>query len=115
MYGKVVEVDDTYDALIRKNYARRGYTNVTDEEFQNDARLMEEMLAPFEVGDTIVYFDGYYFSIDEKPIEFDGMYASHKFDSLPHAIALQRPEYLREILGDVDYWRSRERPERLQD
>jgi hypothetical protein len=115
VYGKVVNADDTYDTLIRMNYVRRGYTNVTDEELQNDARMMEEMLTPFEVGDIVVYFDGCYFSVGEEPIEFEGLYASHKLDRLPHAIALKRPEYLREVLGDVNYWLSRERPERLQD
>lgn len=115
VFGKVVEADATYESLIRADYAQRGYSSVTDEEIQNDARMMEEMLAPFAVGETVIYLDGCYFSLGEAPIEFEGLYASHKLDRLPHAVAIEQPNYLRQILGDTAYWFERERPDRQQD
>jgi len=115
VYGRIVETDATYEALIRADYARRGYATVTDEEIHNDACMMEEMLAPFEVGETIAYLDGCYFRLEETPIEFEGLFASHKFDRLPHASALERADHLREVLGAKSYWFERERPDRLQE
>ena len=98
-YGNIVETDDTYEALIRDEFVRRG-SNLTQEEVQRYARLMEEMLSPFDVGDTVVYLDGCYFSLDEAPIEFEGLYASHKLERLPRAIALDRPAHLLSFLCD---------------
>lgn len=115
VYAAVVEIDDTYENLIRTDYARGGYTSVTDEDIRNDASLMEEMLEPFNVGEIIVYFDGEYFKLGAQLIEFEGLFARHKLERLPHAVALDHPEYLREHLGGSAYWFERERPDRNQD
>ena len=69
-------------------------------------------LAPFAVGQIVVYLDGSYWPLDATDIAFDGYYASHRLARLPHAEALEEPERLRALLGDKGYWLDRERPDR---
>ena len=51
--------------------------------------------------------DGRLFEKDARDVEFAGIYASHKFDRLPHAEALTRRSVEEEVLASPDYWRSR--------
>jgi hypothetical protein len=73
---------------------------------------MTEVVSHFEVGDSVVYLDGAYWTVDSTQLEFDGYYASHKLDRLPHAEALNDPPSLRAMLGNKQYWLDRERPDR---
>jgi len=111
-YGKVVEVDATYEGLIRADYERRGFDDITDDEIQDEARMMADILAGFAIGETIIYLDGCYLPLAQAPIAFDGVFASHSFDRLPHADALQAPERLSAALGVKSYWLAREKPDR---
>ena len=66
----------------------------------------------FDVGDVVVYLDGNYFRLDSTDIDLEGLYSLHKFERLPHAQTLDEPGYLRRLLGEPNYWRERERPDR---
>lgn len=112
VYAKVIEVDASYEQLVPADHERRGHAAINESHIRHDAEVMEDMLSPFSVGDIIVYLDGLYHAVDDAPVEFDGMHAHHKLDQLPHAAALTRPEALREVLGEPDYWRSREHKDR---
>jgi len=114
VYAKIVEVDATYKDLISADYRRRGYKTVSNENIAQDADAMERALTPFRVGEVIVYFDGSYFSLEgDGPVEFEGWYASHKLDQLPHVVACNDPAHLRGLLGETSYWLERELPDRL--
>lgn len=112
VYAKVIEVDASYEKLVRADFERRGYAMIKETDIRHDAQVIEEMLSPFSVGDIVVYLDGVYHLIDEAPVEFEGMHARHKMARLPHATALTRPEALLSVLGDPGYWRTRERKDR---
>ena len=112
VFAKIVEVDATYDQLLAEDAQRRGLKSVTQDDIRDVAASMERALAPFPIGATIVYLDGEYFLVDATNIEFEGLYARHKLERLPHAIALEQPEHLRAFLSDTKYWLAHERPNR---
>lgn len=92
--------------------ALRGLHGISDQEIEEWAAGMAEMLDHFEVGDIIVYLDGAYWTVDSTDLAFDGYYASHRLDRLPHAQALADPPLLDRVLGDANYWFERELGER---
>lgn len=112
IFAEVRETELSLLELGRREVEARGLENVTDEEIVEWADGMIESLSHFEVGDIVVYLDGAYWTVDSENVEFDGYYASHKFERLPHAIALSDPEHLDEFLGNQDYWLTRELPDR---
>ena len=80
------------EELGRREVKAMGLTTVTDQEISEWAEAMEETLSHFDIGDIVVYLDGSYWTVDSKDIAFDGYFASHKLDRLPHAEALSEPE-----------------------
>src|SRR5213078_1927329 len=88
----------------------RGFTSITDQECAELATGMERALAAFRIGDVVVYVDGEYLALDAKRVRFDGYFAAHDLDVLPHAEALGDPEVLLRTLGDGAYWLDRELP-----
>ncbi|TMJ11307.1 MAG: hypothetical protein E6G94_16315 [Alphaproteobacteria bacterium] len=113
--AEVRETDVPLVEFGRREVAMRGLEHVSEAEIADWAEGMAEMLDNFEVGDTIAYLDGSYWQVDETGIHFDGYYASHRLDRLPHAEALQGPELLDRLLGDPKYWFERERADRGED
>jgi hypothetical protein len=114
-FAKIVDVDSTYEEILTKDAKTRGLKTVTPEDIAHYAATMRDLLAPLELGATIVYLDGRYFQIDETDIEFEGFHARHKLDRLPHALTREDPDYLLRTLGDMQYWSDRERPNRHDD
>ena len=112
VYAEVRETDIPLIELGRREVAARGLKTVTEDDIRQWAESMAEELEPFAVGDIVVYLDGTYWRVDATDVEFDGYYASHSFDRLPHAEALEDPAVLRAVLGDKQYWLDRERPDR---
>jgi hypothetical protein len=108
----VRETDVPLVEFGRREVAARGLKDIPEAEIEDWAEGMAEMLDNFEIGDTIVYLDGSYWRIDERDIHFDGYYASHHLDRLPHAEALRDPALLDRFLGDTKYWFERELPDR---
>lgn len=115
VFAEVRETDIPLIELGRREVAARGLKTVTEQDIAEWAEGMEEMLDRFEVGDTVVYLDGHYWTVGSRDVEFEGFYASHKLDHLPHEEALDDPPRLRAILGDRQYWLDRERPDRESD
>lgn len=110
--AEVRETDLSFEELGRREVDRRGLLDISEDEIKDWAAGMADVLEPFAVGDIVVYLDGSYFNIYAEKINFDGYFASHDFDRLPHAKALENPTILLEILGGVDYWTDRELPDR---
>ena len=114
-FARVVEADTDYRAFVSEDRARGEYNDDDPGELDSLALWLEESLADFEVGRTISYFDGRYFDLEAKPIEFEGLFARHKLKRLPHLDALSSPGHLRAALGAPSYWLERERPGRDDD
>ena len=111
-YAQVRETDLTLGEISRRDAARRGLKDVSDEMHEKWADWMTQALAGFELGQIVVYVDGHYLPIDATDVSFSGFHAHHSFNRLPHAEALQQPERLRDVLGKREYWTERERPDR---
>lgn len=111
VFAVVRETEIPLIELGRREAAARGWA-VTEEEIEEWAEGMAEAFAAFEVGDILVYLDGEYWLRDATGIAFDGDFASHRFDRLPHADALADPPLLQRVLGDAHYWFDRELPDR---
>ncbi|WP_137753483.1 hypothetical protein [Sphingopyxis sp. L1A2A] len=112
VFAEVRETDIPLIELGRREAAARGLKTVTERDIAEWAEGMAETLDKFEVGDIVVYLDGAYWTVDSTDVQFDGYYASHKFDRLPHAEALDDQPRLRQILGEKQYWFDRKRPDR---
>jgi hypothetical protein len=111
-YAEVRKTDIPLHVLGRREVERRGLADISDGDIEEWAVGMTEMLDCFDVGDIVVYLDGSYWTVDSTDIAFEGYFASHKLDRLPHAQALEEPAMLDRILGDKQYWLDRELPER---
>jgi predicted RNA-binding Zn-ribbon protein involved in translation (DUF1610 family) len=106
-FARVVEVDRTYADIVREDFAARG-SDVDEEDIAHGAEWMANALADLAVGDIVVYLDGVYLKADTTNFVYDGWFAQHDFDRLPHAVALEQPSALRDMLGNKQYWLDRE-------
>lgn len=106
-FARVVEVDRTYADIVHEDLAKRS-SAVDEEDVEQGAEWMAEALADVAVGDIVVYLDGSYLNIDITNFAYDGWFAQHDFDRLPHAVAREQPAALRDTLGDKEYWLERE-------
>jgi predicted RNA-binding Zn-ribbon protein involved in translation (DUF1610 family) len=106
-YARVIDVDRTYADIVREDFKSRG-SDDDEEDIVHGVQWMAEALAEFAVGDIVVYLDGSYLKLDTANFAYDGWFAQHDFDRLPHAEALTNPATLRDTLGDQQYWLDRE-------
>ncbi len=106
-FARVIDVDRTYADIVRDDLARRDI-EVNDEIVGEGVEWMTEAFADLKIGDIVIYLDGAYLSIDTTNFAYDGWYAQHDFDRLPHVVALKQPGALQATLGDKDYWLERE-------
>ena len=114
VFAQVAEIDRTYQDIVRMDFKSRGY-EPDPETIENCALWMAEAVAELQLGEIVVYLDGCYFPVHQQAIEFEGDYAFHQFDRLPHAMALETTDALRNMLGEKSYWFDRERPDRQDD
>jgi hypothetical protein len=115
IFAVVRETEIPLIELGRREAGARGLKDVPEEEIAEWAEMMTEIFADFEVGDVVVYLDGFYWKSDSTDIAFDGYFASHTLARLPHAEALDDPAHLSRMLGNARYWLDRERPDRERD
>lgn len=108
-YAVVRHTDIPLIELARREAAAIGLRSRTERDHEEWATVMAEMLEPFQIGDIVVYLDGRYFPLHAKNIRFDGIFATHDLDALPHAAALHDASALAEVLGRKAYWLTRER------
>ena len=112
-FAEVRETDQSLLELGRRDLTAR--CPVSENEIAAWAQAMSEVLDCFKLGDTVIYLDGSYWTVDATDVEFTGDFAAHKLAYLPHAEALSEPSRLQTVLGNKDYWLSRERPDREYD
>lgn len=106
-FARVVDVDRSYADIVREDFTARGAA-FDDEDVENGAEWMAAALADTAVGDIVVYLDGAFLRLDTTNFAYDGWFAQHDFDQLPHAQALKQPTALQDTLGDKEYWLERE-------
>jgi hypothetical protein len=112
VFAEIAETDVSMQELGRREALARGLTDIDDNDVRDWAEAMTEALAPFAVGQIVVYLDGEYLPVDATDVAFTGYYAEHDFTRLPHFEALADPGRLRAVLGERGYWIDRERPDR---
>ncbi|MES3085052.1 hypothetical protein [Sphingomonas faeni] len=110
-YARVVEIDLSYVEIVTADRARGGYDTAIDV-VQSQADWLADVMQDFELGDIVVYFDGCYLKLGDDDIDLVGLFANHSLARLPHHEALSAPAALVATLGDVQYWLTRERPDR---
>jgi hypothetical protein len=111
VFARVIETDKTYQQLVRLMCEHLNWT-LDYAEIAEEGLWMRSAIEPLTIGDIVVYLDGAFFPVGTENLEFEGIYANHQFERLPHAITLQQSGALRLVLGDPRYWRERERPNR---
>jgi hypothetical protein len=110
-YAVVRETDISLVEWGRRDATAHGAISITEQDCAERAARMQRALEPFRIGDLVVYLDGEYLALEAKRVRFDGYFAAHDLDVLPHAEALGDPEVLLRTLGEAAYWLDRERPE----
>jgi hypothetical protein len=110
-YARVVEVETDYETYVQDDRRRGGYADYDPSELNDCASWLEDTLADIPVGKTVVYLDGMYFDVGANPGAFEGLYALHALERLPHFEALRTPALLRATLGELSYWLERALPE----
>jgi hypothetical protein len=111
-FAEVRETDLSLMEIGRLDVDARNLENISDDEIAEWAEGMAELLDHFDVGDIVVYLDGYYWTVDSTSVAFDGYHARHNLDRLPHAEAIQDSSLLMSVLGNQQYWMDRELPDR---
>ena len=106
-FGRVIDVDRTYADIAREDLSARG-SEPSDEDIADAADWLAEAYADLAIGDIVVYLDGAYLKLDTTDFAYDGWFAQHDFDRLPHSLAITDPLALRDTLGSQQYWRDRE-------
>jgi len=101
-----VELEATWEELAELDWKAWGIERVSKQKIASWVKDMKAMLADVKPGGTYVYVDGRVFEKSARRVEFDGLYASHNFDRLPHVAALTQRSIEEEVLASTDYWRS---------
>jgi hypothetical protein len=101
-----VELETTWEELAIADWKGWGLQRVSKKNITNWVADMKQLLADVKPGRVYVCLDGRLFEKDAHNVEFDGIYASHKFDRLPHVEALQDRSVEDKVLASIDYWRS---------
>lgn len=113
VFAKVVESSTSYLEIVQRDAAVFGIIASHD-----DPDLIEEVdfwrtqVEHLNVGQVCVILDEKIIPIESQNISFDGSFAHHKFDVLPHVSARGSKDALLSILGRTEYWTSRELEDR---
>jgi hypothetical protein len=109
-FAKVVEVDLTYESIVRRDSENCGVA-LTDDEVSERAGMVAWMMEPLALGEMVAYLDGCFIALDDPDLHFAGIFARHDLDTLPQVAARTDIGRL-DTLKDSEYWLQRERPDR---
>lgn len=102
-----VELETTWEELATTDWKAWGMQRVSKKNITSWVTDMKELLADVKPGQVYVCLDGRVFEKGARKIAFDGIYASHAFEQLPHVEALKDRSLEEKVLASTDYWRSR--------
>ena len=101
-----VELETTWEELAITDWKAWGMQRVSKKNIDSWVTDMKRLLAKVKPGQVYVCMDGHLFEKDARNVAFDGIYASHSFDRLPHVQALKDRSLEEKLLASTDYWRS---------
>jgi hypothetical protein len=104
-YAKPVWINQPLPALVERDFLARGY-KPDAELLESATECLTDLMANITEGQEYIYLDGSAIPVHETDVEFQGIYARHKFHTLPHAAELTEPGSL-DMLADGEYWYDR--------
>jgi hypothetical protein len=105
-FGVGVELDTTWEELATTDWKAWGMQRVSKKNIASWITDMQRLVADVKPGRVYACLDGRLFEKDSRNVEFDGIYANHRFDRLPHVEALTNRSVEEQVLANTDYWRS---------
>jgi hypothetical protein len=105
-FGVGVELETTWEELAVADWKGWGMERVSKKTISGWVTDMKRLLADVKPGQVYACLDGRLFEKDARNIAFDGIYASHTLDRLPHVEALANRSVEEEVLANAEYWRS---------
>jgi hypothetical protein len=113
IFAKVVESTTSFLEIMQRNAEVFGITaSLDDADLIEEADFWRTKVEQLNVGQVCVILDETIVGIESRNISFDGSYAHHEFDVIPHVSANGSQKALLSILGKAGYWTSRELEER---
>ena len=107
-FAQAVELDITWEELAHEDWKASGFfTEFGAYEVNNWVSEMKQYLSCVTLGQTYVSLDGGLFSTEARDIDFEGIYARHHFERLPHMEGLVKPALINKTLANTMYWRAR--------
>ena len=110
-FAEGVEIEAAWDELAREDLGNRWADAPSDEDVAAWVAAMKEILADVKAGGRYVILDGAVIPVDAMNVEFDGWYAHHDLESLPHVDALSDRSIVEKQLGNREYWTSNALPQ----
>ena len=101
-----VELDMTWEELARADLAGLGLPEISESDVEEWVDDMQGWLADVVPGREYACLDGVLWERDARDVEFEGIYASHRFDRLPHLDVLAGKSAVGDVLGSVEYWQA---------
>lgn len=102
-----VELETTWEDLAKEDWTGWGIKRVSKKHIADWIATMKPMLAEVKPGKKYVCLDGRVIERTAKNVEFEGIYAAHKLEKLPHVEALKDRSIEEKVLANPEYWRSR--------
>jgi hypothetical protein len=103
-FAEAVKINKTWEELAREDlmaFYKRDPNKIDIEEW---VQRMQYMTSHIKLGETYVYLDGCFIPAKDKNIEFEGLYANHKFNVLPQVSALENNSVISSTLENPEYW-----------
>ena len=109
-FAKVTESTRSYEEIAQEDFLNQFQENLPldNESVLEQANWMKTELADIPMGTECVILDGSIIPISKTDIEFDGWFAHHKFETVPHVSAQNDKTVLSNLLSDIEYWTARE-------
>jgi len=97
-------VNETWEATARCDLTNQSGSEPSQKEIKEWVESMKRLLGQVEVGQKYVCLDGRIIPTNAPGVHFDGWFARHDFDFIPHVAALRDPKVEDDYLGNPAYW-----------
>lgn len=106
MFADGVKLDATWEDLAREDIRNSWKEEPADDVVADWVEEMQHILHDIQPGERYVILDGAVIPADATGAEFEGWYARHDLDSLPHIDALTDDTVIPQRLANMDYWQG---------
>jgi hypothetical protein len=111
-FARPVRIDRTVEDLAEADWRAMFKKAPSKKDLKEWAQMLREFVGDLDEDEEYVYLDGVVIPVSATNFEFKGLFARHKLKRPPQVLALKRPDVLRTTLENVEYWTSRELPNR---